>query len=586
MLQIIIIGNGGTRLALELAFGTVLEMEETSPAFDVELDAGTYSLPVEIPWTENNRRILQAPEFLESAPTGNPAFNVDILENGLPVLEARLTLLSHRGLLDYSAGSTSGTVTGTASRFGRALKGKKLPELNWGAPVPYWQPGTDARHWATKVMKEQVQGYNHIGFAPVFMSNFIDSDAPEGLSENMVNKVSQTGSQPWEFNVSSNLQQGDPEYPLHRTVPFLQLFWVLAKVAAAGGCQAQGEFLADPHYRFLHLFSNYALERYNSQREDANRALFYENHVPPVLVVDFLMALQNTFNLYLEFPTNGLLSIRSRNRLLTAPGEDFTPYCDANFETLERTSFGAKLEWQWDGADSLVGEQVHEDALKKVRASLRNFGDLVAWSPANSPQEGDIVYLINQNFYVRFDAVFGWSYYSEGQLPYTTKEGESKFPAPVSPLLTGIYSDPSQGVNNSRYCAAAGNAGSYYNSQGKLVKKDFGLRLFYIQRWQTGAPANRYNEPASFVNALADAGDLRVRTGLSWNGPNGLVEKEWKPWLRALDEGVTVKANFRGKVPPFGEPIFIKGVKYLVKQRRRKIGAGQETAGEMELLRL
>ena len=178
MLQILIYGKTATDY-LDMMPGTVLNMENFTPLFDEDLSAGEFSLPVEFPWTEKNRRLLGFAERIQNFDDLQPYWVCDVYDNGFPELvQAKITLLEKSGDFGFSRGSFNASISGNKGLFGTAIKNKTLRNIPLGDDITW--AAIESRQFATDVMAGLYPQYSHIAFAPLVNENFFDQNKKIG----------------------------------------------------------------------------------------------------------------------------------------------------------------------------------------------------------------------------------------------------------------------------------------------------------------------------------------------------------------------------------------------------------------------
>lgn len=76
----------------------------------------------------------------------------------------------------------------------------------------------------------------------------------------------------------------------------------MRKIFTEHGFTVDGSFFSSPDLDKLFIFNNFALERYDYPFTlDVNTQITPANHMPTMSIVEFLVALQNTFNLKIIF---------------------------------------------------------------------------------------------------------------------------------------------------------------------------------------------------------------------------------------------------------------------------------------------
>jgi hypothetical protein len=202
LLQLYVYGNKFKGF-LDLVPGTSLDMETLSELFDEELTLGEYSLPLDAPFTDNNKKILGNVEMLNSVPANETLYwRCDVWADGITVrTAAKLTLIAVNGNFSYDAGNYQFTLAGNKGLFGSAIAGFTLQQL---VLDKISLNGLDARTFATNVMKQTAGNtqYSFMKFAPVAIENYFYVNRPdyngEFLAQDIANNIVINGAS-WKF---------------------------------------------------------------------------------------------------------------------------------------------------------------------------------------------------------------------------------------------------------------------------------------------------------------------------------------------------------------------------------------------------
>ena len=120
MISIKVYNTDGIPSTLELTPGTSIDMENLLPSFDDKLDGAEFSLPFNIPFTNNNRTVLGYPEHFNTNPSGIPEhWRCDVYDDHvLYAQDAKLKLLNHNGRFDHKDGNYNFNISGIKGFFG------------------------------------------------------------------------------------------------------------------------------------------------------------------------------------------------------------------------------------------------------------------------------------------------------------------------------------------------------------------------------------------------------------------------------------------------------------------------------------
>lgn len=605
MVEIKIYKPDGSHRSLELNPGSSLGIESILPAFDDKLESGLLSLPIEIPWTDSNKMNLGFVENLNSNNAAIPDYwRCDVIDNGVPyLLDGKLKMLTHKGRFDNKRGSYSFTITGIKGLFGTLIKGKSLRDLELGGIIS-WDAAMDSRQFAFNVMDDQdPANFAKINFAPIAITNFHDNSRSdfntEYLAHDIVNNILTDPSYPegWTFgvdklgSVNMALSPGDPSYNNYRTVPFLNLFFVLRQLFTEHGFTAEGDFFNYAQFNLLHIFNTVSIDLYDYPFTlDVNRQITPNRHLPDMLIVDFLVALQNTFNLKIDFKESKLVLINFKQSLLTSKKiANLSSKCISEYDEAVRHDAyenGVKLEWKWDGADSYQSDKVKEMKDKNIIGEVALFTDIASFPMPITVDYTTYIYVRAENYYYNYNQNAGiWEPAIELHEDWLLGKEQVSFTPELSPLCH-YYKMDAFGVINRMNMLAASQHGCYYNDAKVFVEHDFGLRLFYISRIDTASISIM---PISFCHNYDVNGTLLADTSLSWKSPDGLYSKFWKSWIDMLINSWIVKSRFILDIVDIHELnstdiLIVNNNQYLLQKVLHDLPIRDET--ELELVKL
>lgn len=604
MVGIKVYNKTGSVKYLELVPGTQLRMENLFPAFDDQLESGIFSFPLEVPWTDGNKEWLGFVENLNSHNALIPDYwRCDIISNGIPyLLDAKLKMLTHAGRFDNKRGSYNFTISGIKGLFGTLIKGKNLRDLALEGKIQ-WADTDDSRTFAFKVMDYQdPANFAKLNFAPVAIEDFIDTGRSdfntEFLSNDIVNNMLVDPAFPdgWIFgrekpgfnNVA--LPSGTPGYENYRTIPFLNLFFVLKQIFLEHGFTAEGSFFSYPDFELLHVFNTVSIELYDFPFAiDVNRQIIPNRHLPDMLIVDFLVALQNTFNLQMDFLEGKRVLINFKKELLTSTRiKNFTSKCVSVYDEAARHEAyegGVKLEWVWDSSDSYRTDKVKDMKDKNIIAEVNVVGDIASLVLPAIVNDTTFIYVKAENYYYNFNFTSGWSPAIEQHADWKLGKEQISFSPELSPLCN-YYKVDVFGTTNRMNMVASRQSGNYFNDSRVFVESEFTLRLFYIKQLTT---LTFTGMPISFCHNYDLIGNKLADTSLSWKAPDGLHSKFWMTWIDMLINSWIVKSRFILDVVDLftigqTDVVLVNNNQYLIKKISHELPVRGET--EIELVKL
>lgn len=588
MLQIYLYGPAYKGF-LDINPNTELEIEDLAEIFDEDLSTGLYSLPVELPWTDNNRKLFGFAERLQNFNTTSKQYRCDVYDNGYPeLINAQLTILERSGLFSYKKGSFNASIAGTKGLFGSAIKSKTLQDLKLDGTITW--SGKDSREFARDVMHGSEPDYPYLSFAPVAIEGFIDTGrtdySGEFLAKDTVNNLMLTGGldyffgRPQSGNPTLPAVSGTEEYADFFTVPFFKLKYVLQKIFTENGYNVTGSFIDTTDFDDLVIFNNYGLENYVSY-VDINRSIFPKNHLPKMEIKDFLKGVFDLFNIYPVFSgTNSVALVYRKQPLINRNILSLNEVCSNEFNaTSESTTIesGYKLNYTWDSNDGYYSDRIKDLKDKKLVATVAKFADLATLNLNPDLTTDDIVFVQADNLYYRVaNALVNpilWDAYAEKLEEYNIGKGERSISPNISTLCTYVEYDNGDALYEKRNYVGTRQLGSYRNNKGTIVLNDFALRIFYIKKLPIGGG---YTVPVSFSHNRDKDNNIVEKYSLSWHGEDGLAVNFHKAWQQLKENNDIVKTDLRADQKLLGElqahNIYeIDNVLYLPYKTERKI---------------
>lgn len=550
----------GHAFYLQLAPGQTLELEETLPAFDTQLENGLFSLPISIPFSDENIVFLNQANHLATSNKSIPDYWMcDVEYYGLPYLtNAKFKILSHRGRFQAQTGEFEALITGGKGLFGTKIKNKKLSDLQLGGEIT-WPNTFDSREMAKEVIDGSLTFLQEkLSFAPILWENFIDDQRAdydgEIIANNIINHMVLNAALPngWKFgrptlsNPTIAIAKGATNYNDYRTIPFFKLTFVVKQIFLEHGYTLTGNFLEIKDIDKIHIFNNRSIERYDTPFVyDTNMFIRPQQHMPDMLIVDMLTALQVAFNLRFDFLPNKKVAINI-NKLLLSPTNvvDFTQKVLASYESSERHPIvenGYNMSFEFDSNDSVVNDRVKDPKEFNVISEAET---LIEWysNPASGTSPDNSYVLIKaENYYYTYNInTSTWVAAFENLHDIRVGDEGISYKPMLSPLCHA-YQDDISGVPQRLQMVATRQHGSYLNNAKKIVENKVPLRIFYIDYLTSGALTDL---PISFCHNKDVNGNSIALISLSWKGVNGLFDFFYKQWITMLYDSKILKASF------------------------------------------
>lgn len=571
MLQIFLYGKNEKGF-LDIYPGTVLDMESLSDIFDEDLTTGEYSLPVEIPWTENNRRLMGFAERLENGQQPQNYWVCDVYDRGWPELvHAKITLLDKSGSINYSTGKFNASISGTKGLFGTAIKNKNLQDLPLGGIIA-WADPDECRKYATDHMQGLYPGREHIAFAPVAIEKFFSEEdkhltsgntfEPLFLAKDTVNYIISTGSgaNDWLFGrpdpttPTVPTSPGDDPHMDYRTIPFLNFKYVLRQAFEYVGYTVTGEILSSTDFDDLYIFNNFGIEFYiNSIAADYRRYIKPWEHVPNMPLVDFFKAVFSFFNIYPVFSQGSQVELLYRNKTLANRKIlDLTDRCGPTFSSTYKEASGNDgytLAYQWDEKDNYRGDRVKDLEGKTKVGTVATVADLASIDSTTLGRPAttdDIAFVVAENMWYQVANNFNtipllWDANSEELGDFVKGAGDRTVNLGLGTLCTYVEFDPGDALNENRYRVGTSQLGSCWNWDHKKITNPFSLRLFYIKKI---LQPNGNIIPVSFSNNRNADNDRIVPYSLALGGDDGMAANFHDKWQTVNNSNQSTKITF------------------------------------------
>lgn len=625
MLQIYIYTDSGGGF-LDLPVDAVMQTEETTPLFDEDLSAGDLSLPGTADWTEQNKILLNYANVLNNGNPANRSFICDVYDSGIPEYQGvKFQIIEQDNYWNYKHGSFSYNITGQRGLFGDHILNKKMTSLLLGGVITFAVSPTfyNSRDFATAVMQGLLPQYHYISFAPLAFEGFFDANHKdynnEFLAQGTVNTVVIQSNNTWLFGRPSI---NDPQVPAtsnetefkdHRTIPFFKLVFVLSQIFEEHGFSVSGSIFTDIAFMRLYLFNNYALETYISwfilnyqNHSDFNTTITPGNHMPNMLIADWLKSFCATFNCY--FKPSGIKSfeiIFREKRLKDKSYADITPFIIQTYKNRysEEAGKGFELEYSPDGDSYWSSRFINEEDYNLI-GTVNKTNQLGTLDNTPGINTTCIAYVESENLYYQvIDASVNpkkWNVIGERMRKYVTNtndDGQTAITLAAAPLAQYLEEDPNTQLLIRRPYLGVGMQGSYFGKSNWVKNQNFGLRFFYIaMETAESAPVqvpvsyNWYKHPSGIVREPMML-TLDGETAL-WFGDRfiaGMYSNYFKQWLALKDKAHILTAFVRldqqlKQLLNNNERVLIENIFFYLSKKLIDLPVAENPQAEIELV--
>jgi hypothetical protein len=380
---------------------TFFEVVRNSPYITNEELLGEYSLPVSIPYTDKNYRLLNyygnhykahKKESIEGALHGGPNF----MHNGKLVIDGFDKNMNVPG-----SQLTTGIFTFGISSFWQDVKGKKLTDLTLG--------GTRNFTWTTNNPYDGSPGFwQHVHavasapieytFVPIYNDGY--GDYPGDLSSASFKHIDWMNK--LDMNAHSVLYFADIQNAVS-LCPAINIKYLLLQAMQQYGWKIEGEVLDDPTFSKLYSQSFRGIYWCNYSTATGFVNIFVKSsidinlaeHVPDdYTIADFIIDLKNRYGICFKFDTNTkkCTALWLKN-VVENSGVDFTAYVGAQVNVKTDAAVrNISLRNVQDSSDSYIA--VTENASFPQEAPVRALRNRPA--PAGI-DEGNFIYVFEEN---------------------------------------------------------------------------------------------------------------------------------------------------------------------------------------------
>jgi len=385
---------------LDLQPGVIFEIVRNSPYFSNDQIEGEFSLPVTVPYTDKNYRLLNF--FGNHYKTHAKTTIAARLHGGPNFIHDGSFIIDGFDKNNNIPGSqlTSGLFVFGISSFFNEIKDKKLSDLSYG--------GTRSFNWTTNAAYDSSGGFwQHVHavadtpgdytFIPIKNDGYGeypgDVSTPSFKKIDWMNMLDMNGHSVQFFQQEKNIAS---------LCPAINLVYLLKQVLIENGWSYAGTVFTDPYFAKLFAQSFYAIywANYTTNHILVMYPLSVVNiklneHVPPnYKITDFIIDLKNRYGLSFSFNmANRVCTVNFLKDILNGTPKDLTAYCNAPVKAkFDDKVRNISLKNNIDSSDSYP--VTIENANFPQQAPVRSLRDRP--NPSGVP-EGDFIYVFEEN---------------------------------------------------------------------------------------------------------------------------------------------------------------------------------------------
>lgn len=262
----------------------------------------------------------------------------------------------------------------------------------------------------------------------------------------------------------------------------------------------------------------------------------YKYLLPRISFKDFILGLQNTFNVVFRYFNDRKVAILDREAIITGPSFDLDPFFIGEWEKGEQTDVTLKFIVEYDKDDSMFGQDYHD--LTERRADFKEgVPDFDSLNEIENKELGELRTVRSEN------KIYEWKWtvltgedprWMESQTDILRWEFISTGPQPFLYGDSEKFEEIKTCCSTLRMEAAAGELapGLIVMQKGNLKSQKslwnaFSFRLMFYHGNGFGATTS-----------------VDYTKSLYWEGSNGLFEKRWKNWSRFWKSRLPVDGEF------------------------------------------
>ncbi len=540
-----------------------VELSWVNPACRFDNIVGSAAVGIEIPVNEYTRAALGNPERFQkySAASDRKFPGFEIRPAGV-LLEAGTLIIYHADNEKYQ-----GWLQSDLGALGEEQAEKFITDMAWKEGVVF-QNKAEYNYQEDDYCKVRLKNerfWEGKGAHGNVIIPYINDDDEPAEREEFRNYLQDHFESRFEdfVNTETEIQDGDPDYA--RVVsPFLFFRYVLKEALRHNKFFIRHHpFDILPGMNRLVVYNNFNVfdpvpatidkefRTFNRRRNSYENVVHevidtvawelkpfsYRDLVPKISLKDFLVSVQNLFNICFVFNPDRTVDIVSREAILSGTAIDLTDFQVGKWGKGDRKHVSLKFVVQYDKNDANFANKFHDltDRYRDFREAVDTYDDLKFITSRRNPTPdrtlGQLRLVRSENKIYEFkwtthkneDANFteeetnilGWEFVSSGPQYFVFRNGDEM--EEIKTMISTLQME--EGILTARQ---QGNVNAM-----RALWSDFTLRLFYYLGGETGSVQNA----ADYVS-------------LNWEGETGIFKTFWKNWASFWSERLPVEGNF------------------------------------------
>lgn len=581
---------------IDLSPGTTAQLERVSPFFSNDSLEGEYTLPISIPYTPRNARLLGFPNHYytnrrKQRIAARLFDNNNFSYTGELVIEA-----ADLNVNDITKSRINGYfLTGVSSYF-QAVKKKKLKELTLGGLRTFAWTNNDpvsVNKGFWQHIHDTLAGTLEYSFAPIANEKWAGNSEPG--TPDWMNKLDNEGKIEFENNFNT-------------LAPQVSLKYLLEQIFSEYGWAFDYSEMDDVQWQSLFLPSFYAVTwqkiiqivapPYFSYQPLTTITINLQNHVPPdMLITDLMLALRNRYNWGFDFDSGKkVCTMRPLKNLANGTRKDWTRYMNPKW----RSDFSEdeKIFAFRNEIDSNDSYSSAPDLVKITQGDpVLSFAEL----PAPTADNFNLViytWMENRFFQCRYnedDDLYEWALYGDNIYDYepTGSTEEITTVASTMPVYKRLYRDDTitQFYGLFPLCEQEGN---WEGKEGEFVP--WGLRLLFHRGlvWEATLAGAKGDVKYPYLTSICFT-ITQEEPDLEWSNvykhefedvDKGIINFWWKDTLKYLAQSDVISGTLnlpRQELLNFvwSDVILLRNIPYIAQKMTEVIPYSETVKAEL-----